>query len=130
MTRLNKIKFMPLDSYSVSSDAEDEICAVDISNVFGNGLFPDWSKKVELSYETTYTVGLGALSSYNAGYIWFGGNWSHSYATINGVSFDVGGWYTQDGHDRKLVFFPASLGDSFSCTNGTSYYFIPVSGEI
>lgn len=122
---------MSLDDYDTSTDRDDVICAVDVSELYGNSLFPDWSRKVELATGTTYTVGSGVLASYKAGYIWFGNtNWSHSIVYINGVGFDVGGWYTEDGHDAKLVIFPVSQGDYVSFSNGTSRYFIPVSWSI
>lgn len=131
MTNLSKIKFMSLDDYDTSIDRDDVICAVDISELYGNSLFPDWSRKVDLASGTTYTVGSGALANYNVGYIWFGStDWSHSYVYINGTTFDVGAWYTEDGHDRKLVFFPVSQGDTVRCDNGTSRYFLPIAGGI
>jgi hypothetical protein len=126
-TSLSKIKFMSLDDYNTSIDRDDVICAVDVSELFGNSLFPDWSRKVDLVSGTTYIVGSGALAGYKVGYIWFGSaNWSHSFVYINETKFDVGGWYTGDGHDRKLVFFPVSQGDSVRCDEGTSRYFFPV----
>lgn len=131
-TSLSKIKFIPLSSYDVSTDKDDEICAVDVTDMFGNGSFLDWSKKVNLSLSTTYTVGSGALKNYKAGYIWFGRNARGGYrtCTIRGITF-LGAYDYEDGHESKLILFPVSIGDYFSAAaNNTSYVtnymFIPV----
>ena len=132
MTKLGKIKFMPLSSYSIANDAADEICAVDISTLFGVSLFPDWSHKVTLTSGTTYTVGSGALANYTKGYIWHsrdGAGDNNFKCTINDVTF-LGGWSYQDGNDAKVIFFPVSTGDSVTCTNGSNRYFIPATGGL
>lgn len=121
---------MSLDDYDTSIDRDDVICAVDISELYGNSLFPDWSRKVNLASGTTYTVGSGALANYKAGYIWFGSTSWNGDVYINGTWFNVGGWYTEDGHDRKLVFFPVSQGDVVNCSGGTTRYFLPVAWSV
>lgn len=125
-TNLRRIKFIPLNSYNVSSDAEDEICAVDVTSMFGTGSFPDWSRAVGLSAATTYTVGSGALANYRAGYIWCGGGrGGYRWCSINGVSF-LGGYDYQDGHEGKLIFCPVSIGDYFRAEgNIWNFIFIP-----
>ena len=127
-TSLSKIKFIPLSSYSASSDRDDEICAVDVTNMFGNGSFLDWTKIVNLAVNTTYTVGSGALTNYRAGYIWCGATWRGSWrsCTINGTTF-LGGYDYQDGHETKLIVFPVSIGDSVSASGSLSnFMFIPI----
>lgn len=128
MTFLNKIKYMPLSDYRISDDTEDVICAVNVDSFFGNRLFPDWSKKIDLTSGTTYTIGSGALANYKAGYIWHSQNWigdNNFRCTINGITF-LGGWAYQDGHDAKLIVFPVSTGDTIICFNGSNRYFLPI----
>lgn len=133
MTKLSKIKFIPLSDYDVSDDKADEICAVDVSEIFENSLFPDWSKKVALTSGTTYTVGSGALADYTEGYIWHSKNGAGDNdfkCAINGVTFR-GGWYNGDtGRDAKVIFFPVSKGDIVKCTSGSNRYFIPAAWSL
>lgn len=127
MANLNGIKFMPLSNYNTSIDTEDVICAVETTSLFGNGSFLDWTKIVNLSVNTTYVVGSGALANYRAGYIWCGATWrgSQRSCTINGVTF-LGGYDYEDGHETKLIVFPVSTGDSISASGSLSnFMFIP-----
>lgn len=126
MAKLEKIKFMPLNDYNVSLDAEDTICAVETTSLFGNGLFLDWSKVVGLSAATTYTVGSGALAKYRAGYIWCGGGrGGYRWCSINGTTF-LGGYDYEDGHEGKLIVCPVSVGDYFRAEGSIrNFIFIP-----
>lgn len=125
-TKLKKIKYMSLNDYSTSTDAVDEVCAVEATSMFNNGSFLDWTRAVGLALGTNYTVGSGALANYRAGYIWCsGGRGGWRQCTINGISF-LGGYDYQDGHEGKLIVFPISLGDTTSASGSIwNFTFIP-----
>lgn len=133
MTHLNKVKFMTEDKYSVDIDTEDSMCAVDIPELVGGGLFPDWSKRIELTSDTNYTVGSGLLSGHKLGYIWhsrtsLGDN--NFQCTINGIMFWGGWWNGDTGADAKVIVFPVSEGDVVKCKSGVNRLFIPVKWEL
>ena len=126
ISKLKKIKFMPLNNYDASSDVDDEICAVDATSMFNLGSFLDWTKVVGLAAATTYTVGSGALANYRAGYIWCGGGGGgYRWCNINGTTF-LGGYDYEDGHEGKLIVCPVSIGDSVRAEGSIrNFIFIP-----
>lgn len=126
LNELKKIKFMPLANYDVSTDTKNEVCAVEVTDMFGAGLTLDWSRAVGLALGTTYVIGSGPLADYRAGYIWCGGGrGGYRWCNINGITF-LGGYDYQDGHEGKLIVFPVSTGDSVRSEGSViNFTFIP-----
>lgn len=131
MNFFKKIKFMQQSNLpSITND--EELYAINVSLSDINQ--PKYNDKIQLSFNTTYTVGSGILANYTKGYILAGcrsrSDDSSPTLNFNGISARLMGYDGDYGSDLSgyCIFVPASTGDYFaigSSSGSPIAWFVP-----
>ena len=125
---LKKINFMSEVQYDSVTKSKDNLYLVEVPT-FQLTCFPDYSRGVAISGETTYTVGSGALANYSEGWFRIALTTTSWHGTSPQLIIYINGQVFYISYFCAFTMAYLTTGDTFYTNNGNggnvNAYFFP-----